>query len=291
MCLTHLDGHDDDHDDIISVAKVCSRVHCFGGWGFVVASKMAPRRGAKRPLTSYFSAGEMADKLPPLAQLKDVGYKWDGSGYERDRRGLTANLDGLREYRKPLAIILGLSPTGFPSYGRLKTAFTIVNRVYKIYDVPDHCVNHEAGLATDRFRIMAKDCYNLRKQEYKGDLDDIVGLINLEAARGVQDLWDGKTREEPVDLLESGDDGELREVDDGGDDGELLEVDDGGDDGDDDVSSCGSISDSMGVEIPVDMVADSDSDVVLQEEDDDAVFVSSACRLGCWTMLDTTFSR
>ena len=62
---------------------------------FGKALKMAPKGKAKaksRPKIFQFSPMQLAERLSPLATLRDAGFSWRGDGYQSQKRG--QSIDG-----------------------------------------------------------------------------------------------------------------------------------------------------------------------------------------------------
>ena len=90
----------------------------------LLAPSMAKRARKPRPVTSHFEQTELAEKLEPLAKLKQrvLGFSWDGSDYHAGR-GKAADVEGLKKHAKVLDIMLGVAPSGFPSQPALRATF------------------------------------------------------------------------------------------------------------------------------------------------------------------------
>ena len=116
--------------------------------------------------------------MTDLAKLRNPGYSWDGSDYTKGRTG-SADREGLKMYAAPIAEILKLAPTGFPSHGLLRQTLQELHEKHTIFDGVDKTnVWRVATDAADTFRVMCKHIYNWSKNGTPPeDFKHLVDLI------------------------------------------------------------------------------------------------------------------
>ena len=139
-----------------------------------------------RAKTSFFCEAKLIEEWGPLCALRDIGFPWDGSGYPSPKRGLAISRPHLILHYAALRLLLRISPTGFPSYGKLCFVITSLHSTYKILGVGEQCsdVPRQAGLAADRWRIMTKDVYRIavdlknRKRECH-EIESLIACLEL----------------------------------------------------------------------------------------------------------------
>ena len=117
------------------------------------------------------------------AKMKNPGFEWDGSDYAKASRCTTADVQGLSLYMKPLEQLLKLAPTGFPTHASLRTVFEKLQNTYKILGALTPKQEWPAiADATDKWRVMCKDCYELKKKPSPpADVKPLTDLIDLPA--------------------------------------------------------------------------------------------------------------
>ena len=140
---------------------------------------MEPAR-RKRPPTCHFDVASLVDGWKKLASLKSCGFAWDGSDYPNDRRGRVACIPSLIRHKEALGVLVHIAPSGFPSWSRLRQALESLAREFKIFDGQD--AFRLSMLAADRWRIMAKDIYNLARSGYAEETNilPVVKKIQLD---------------------------------------------------------------------------------------------------------------
>ncbi|CAK0840366.1 unnamed protein product [Prorocentrum cordatum] len=118
---------------------------------------------APRPVTSYFDQSALAEKLQPLAKLKErvLGFCWDGSDYLAGR-GKAADVQGLKKHAKVLDILLDFAPSGFPSQPTLRATFRYLHAHSTIFENLDerHAFKRTTE-AADNWRVMMRHIYDL----------------------------------------------------------------------------------------------------------------------------------
>ena len=87
--------------------------------------------------------------------------------------------EGLHRYKKALAPLLQVAPSGFPSHARVRSALLSLHHKHKILPIEHDSAATVANVAADRFRIMCKDVHRLKRKQDKGiDVADLVSLID-----------------------------------------------------------------------------------------------------------------
>lgn len=120
----------------------------------------------KRPHTIQINALALAESWAPLAALKSPGFMWDGSSYAAARRGQAVDKTGLLAHMEPLKVLLDAAESGFPAHARLRDALRLLQVRHNIFGqgLAEGQIFKLASAASDRWRIMAKDVYLLKKQ-------------------------------------------------------------------------------------------------------------------------------
>ena len=170
---------------------------------------MAPKGRAPRPKTSYFDSEDLFEELRELSKLKDPGFKWDGSTYQKPTRSTSADHEGLFAHRKALEVLLKVAPTGFPSHSDLKATFVKLHKKEQVFEgvrTDDAGKTLKAATeAADIWRIMCRDLYNLRKLEVKDHkVQFLVDMIELSTKE------DGSTGGDDIVMCDDKDDDEQR---------------------------------------------------------------------------------
>ena len=133
---------------------------------------------APRPTTSYFSVSDLKAAWKSDAEFKNPGFRWDGSDYTKGRAG-APDKAGLVKHSRPLAALLKLAPSGFPSHGLVRQTLMDLHSSDKIFvDVGVDRAWKVASDAADVWRVMCKHVYNVAKTpNVPDDLKDLAGLI------------------------------------------------------------------------------------------------------------------
>ena len=92
---------------------------------------------AKRPRVAHLKACSLAAGWQQLAALKDPGFRWDGSQYQSGPRSKHGSSQQLIMHMEPLQVLLGMAPSGFPSFLDLRQSIMLLDNVNNIPDV-DH---------------------------------------------------------------------------------------------------------------------------------------------------------
>ena len=135
-----------------------------------------------RPRTSYFDSEDLADQWKELANLRTCGFSWDGRDYAKPSRSTQADKQGLRLYMNALAILLKMAPTGFPSHADLRNTFMVLDKKHGIFGTTEKAQFRVATEATEIWRVMCKDVYNMAKGEDRkvdAEFKDLVEIITL----------------------------------------------------------------------------------------------------------------
>ena len=86
-----------------------------------------------RPDTVLFDVAAFGEQMATCARLRNPGWHWDASDYDKVSRNATADRKGLKTYLVPLQVLLGLAPTGFPSQNLLRQGFERRHQAHSIF--------------------------------------------------------------------------------------------------------------------------------------------------------------
>ena len=117
-----------------------------------------------------------------LARLRDCGFRWEGSSYGKPSRSLSSDEEGLAKHAPGLLALLGLAPTGFPAQASVRDALVKLHSQHAVFDCDSRMVLRYASEAADVWRIMCRDCYELKKKKCRNPtLQSLMDLIELPA--------------------------------------------------------------------------------------------------------------
>ena len=152
-----------------------------GAGGVIALPGMRGR--APRPITMRFESSHLVEKLDPLAQKRRQRFCWTGASYESCSRSLAPNLPSLDKHTEVLKPIVEIAPSGFPSHPNLSGCLVALHWRHAIFEgvVQGSRVHTIAAQSADRWRIMARHLYDLKKAQL--DLRDsfprIADILDL----------------------------------------------------------------------------------------------------------------
>ena len=98
-----------------------------------------------------------------MAKLRDAGFRWDASTYEKSR-GSTADVDMLLVFKAALLILLTFGYTGFPAHGNVRNTLLKLQEEFAIFDGQPKFHYKLASEAAGKWRRIAK-IYELKRDE------------------------------------------------------------------------------------------------------------------------------
>ena len=136
-----------------------------------------------RPLNMVVKTEDVVSAWQQWLQLKECPFPWDGSAYSKPNRNQGPSSDGLRLYKGPLAALIALAPSGFPTMCSLRDALIVCDERFAIFKVSAGRTRGrltEAAFAADVWRKMCRDVYNMQKSGVvAADMKDLAKLIDL----------------------------------------------------------------------------------------------------------------
>ena len=130
-----------------------------------------------RAPTDYFIVHDLVAAWSDLAALKQPGFAWAGTDYPAFKRGMAISRIGLCNHLLPLHALIDLCPGGFPCHAQLKWVLEFLHERHSIFGSGIEDLGKTAGLAADRWRIMAKDLIRLKFGNAKGCSPPLADML------------------------------------------------------------------------------------------------------------------
>ena len=125
-----------------------------------------PKQRLPRPRQYKVDEAALYDAWKPFANQKDPGFHWDGSDYSRTSRALGGEDNGLLVYADLLVPLLQQAPSAFPTYHSMRQVLQKLHSDHSIFgDVPAKHEFAHVSDATEKYRNMCKDLYEIKKSE------------------------------------------------------------------------------------------------------------------------------
>ena len=125
---------------------------------------MAFAKRQPRPKTIHFESSNLGENWKPLAELKEPGFKWDGTSYGRGRQD-TPNVSDLAKHTAALDPLISMAPSGFPAHSDLRAAFLALQEATTIFEGPAKYHFNIATDAADNWRVMCRHLYKLKTDD------------------------------------------------------------------------------------------------------------------------------
>eukprot|EP00969_Alexandrium_andersonii_P042616 1870046-Alexandrium_andersonii.AAC.1 len=87
-----------------------------------------------RPPSVVVQPAEVLEVWGQWLEKRRPGFAWDGSDYQRPSRNQSVDKESLEKYKGPLARLLQLAPSGFPTHSSLRDAFVLADETHDIFD-------------------------------------------------------------------------------------------------------------------------------------------------------------
>ena len=131
-----------------------------------------------RPFTSHFEPRSLIELWVPSAQLKNPGWRWDGTDYVCSSRSSYGDDQLLMKHKPALHPLLVVAPTGFPSHADVRSVLMWLDTHHRALACDSSQTWRIATESADRWRIMRRHIYNRKKDNIDGPAE-ILELVNM----------------------------------------------------------------------------------------------------------------
>ena len=129
-----------------------------------MAMSSTSKKRQPRPTTFHFHSPKLVEDWKPLAELKEPGFKWDGTSYGRGRQD-TPNVTDLAKHTAALDALISMAPSGFPAHTDLRATFLALQETTPIMEGPDKYHFNIATDSADNWRVMCRHIYKLKTDD------------------------------------------------------------------------------------------------------------------------------
>ena len=118
--------------------------------------------------------------------MRDPGFAWDGSDLSKCSRSGHIDGAGMMKYKAVLQGLLQVATSGFPSHADLRETLVRAHEKHNIFEQSSKSVKDVAAEAADRYRIMARDLYLVKKHggSVPDALQPLLDLIEVDCTVG-----------------------------------------------------------------------------------------------------------